>query len=259
MTNLKSKARQKFLPLTQPSTTASHAPTERQAWIDSFVDGFVSPSSVNKRYYRLVVETLWPEGHGIPGPYVSENEIRDAINLFRQENRIGRDPDRPYLDVFRRVRELQGEEGLTGVARQGNKYQLVSLEVGKKRVPRTKLADEEWDQVKALYNYTCPACRRREPQVRFQQDHKVPRTRGGGDGVGNWQPLCDECNNFKSVACRGCELDCQQCCWAYPEKYAPIRLSSEILEGLHRFCRERGLEPDRFVEVIIKHELSAEC
>jgi hypothetical protein len=23
-----------------------------------------------------------------------------------------------------------------------------------------------------------------------------------------WQPLCAECNNFKSTACRGCQLEC---------------------------------------------------
>lgn len=259
MTNPKSKARQKFLPLAAPAEEVNYSADERQAWIDKLSKEFVSPSPVNKSYYRLVVETLWPEGHGIPGPYVSEDQIRAAINKFRQENQIGRDPDKPYLDVFRRVRELQGEEGLVGVARQGKRFQLVSLDLAKKRVPRTKLVSDDWERVKAAYNYLCPSCRRPEPVVRFQQDHKVPRTRGGGDGLDNWQPLCDECNNFKSVACRGCELDCGTCCWAYPEKYAPVRLSREILEDLNSFCTKRELEPDRFVEELIRNELSAKC
>lgn len=256
MTNPQSKARQKFLPLETPADEVNYSSYERKAWIERLAAGFVSPSPVNKSYYRLVVETLWPEGYGIPGPYVSEEQIRAAINEFRQEHGIGRDPDKPYLDVFRRVRELQGEEGLTGVAREGKIFQLVSLELSEKRVPRTKLANEDWERVKEAYGHRCPACRRPEPDVRFQQDHKVPRTRGGSDSLDNWQPLCDECNNFKSVACRGCELDCVVCCWAYPEKYAPVRLSRETLENLNSFCRKRGLEADSFVEELINNELS---
>jgi hypothetical protein len=128
----KSKARQKFLPLVEPSKEQTHSAEERSAWINKLCNEFVQPSSANKVYYRVVVEALWPKGHGIPGPYISEDLIREAINKFRGENNFGKDPHKPYVDVFRRVRELQGEEGLTGVARQGKTFQLVSLSISGK-------------------------------------------------------------------------------------------------------------------------------
>ncbi|MGL5666549.1 MAG: HNH endonuclease [Shewanella sp.] len=251
MTELKSKARQKFLPLVKPSAERSHTAEERMEWINKLCDEFVQPSSANKAYYRVVVETLWPAECGIPGPYINEDQIRDAINSFRRNNNFGKDPHKPYVDVFRRVRELQGEEGLTGVARKGKTFQLVKLEISEKRVPRTKLSDADWESIKAKYHERCPACKRKEPDVRFQQDHKVPRTRGGLDGLDNWQPLCDECNNFKSVACRGCDLDCATCCWAYPEKYAPVQLRPEVLLKVYSYCDKENIDPSDFLENLV--------
>lgn len=247
MADTKSKARQKFLPLELPSAVNDFSAQARIDWINELCAGFVQPSDANKAYYRVVVEVLWPVDHGIPGPYVSEDEIRAAINTFRVDNNFGRDPHKPYVDVFRRVRELQGEEGLVGVARQGKTFQLVDLTLGAKRVPRTKLSDSDWESIKALYGHKCPACKRAEPNVRFQQDHKIPRTRGGQDGIENWQPLCDECNNFKSVACRGCELDCSECCWAYPEKFTPLKLSNGLLSQIYEYCSNKHMDPENFV------------
>jgi hypothetical protein len=256
MTEIKSKARQKFRPLEEPSQKPNYTPEQRKDWIDKTFEGFVQPSSANKAYYRVVLETLWPENHGIPGPYVSQDSIREGIDAFRIENQFGKNPEKPYVDVFRRVRELQGEEGLIGVARQGKHFQLVDLEIRPKRIPRTKLNDADWSIVKLKYGNSCAACKRKEPEVRFQQDHKIPRTRGYGDGIDNWQPLCDECNNFKSVACRGCELDCNKCCWAFPEKYSPVRLPPEILEIINSHCEMNNLNLNNFIEEIALNAIS---
>ena len=98
------------------------------------------------------MKKLWPSGHGIPGPYVTEDQIREAINTFRRQNKFGKNPEKPYHDPFRRVRELQGEEGLVGVARKGRIYQLVSLDLREKRVPRTKLSSNEWENILVKIN-----------------------------------------------------------------------------------------------------------
>jgi hypothetical protein len=259
MASTKSKARQKFRALEAPHPAENFTTEEREKWFSDLVAGFVQPSKANKAYYKVVAELLWPDGHGIPGPHVTESDIRSAINRFRKENDSGKDPRGEYVDVFRRVRELQGEEGLTGVARGGKTYQLVDLAIGPKRVPRTKLSDQDWEAIKKAYKNKCAVCGKKEPNVRFQQDHKIPRTRtrtgdGAGDETKNWQPLCDECNNFKSVSCRGCELDCTECAWAFPEKYKPPRFDPKVLAALSSFCQQADLDPDAVVkEAILKH------
>lgn len=118
-TNKKSHARIAYMPLQTPNPTPDPN-INREQWIETVSNGFVSPSKKNKEYYRVILETLWPEGHGIPGPCVEESQIRAAINAYRGT---------PYVDTFRRVRELQGEEGLLGIVKGGNKYQLIDLTV----------------------------------------------------------------------------------------------------------------------------------
>jgi HNH endonuclease len=221
----------------------------REEWLTNACATFVTTKPANINYYRLILETLWPEGNSIPGPVISLSEIRQVINNFRGE---------PYADTPRRIRELQGEEGFLGIVRMGSgsktRYQLVSLELSTKREQRIKLSDTVWQRVLSKYQSCCPVCNRQPPVVRLDQDHKIPRLRGGGNEEDNWQPLCAECNNFKSTACRGCNLDCYQCAWAFPEKFAPIKISAFNLQRLKKLALERGVSPvDLLSEIIEAH------
>ena len=242
----KSHARITYDPVQEPSTIPGSDLVDRDEWIDGVAEGFVSPSKSNKEYYKVILQTLWPKGHGIPGPLVEGTEIRAAIDNYR---------GKPYVDTFRRVRELQGEEGLLGIIKGGNKYQLVDLTVSKKRVPRVHLNDVDWGVVLENYHGVCAACGRSPRTIGFQQDHKVPRLRGGGDELSNWQPLCDECNNFKSTACRDCQLDCQVCCWAFPEQFKPLKISGELIKRLRAYAEKIGENADEIVSDLIRQEI----
>lgn len=242
----KSHARITYMPLKTPNTTPV-SKKERKKWIDDACAGFVSPSKKNKEYYRVILETLWPENHGIPGPLVEESQIRAAIDKYRGS---------AYVDTFRRVRELQGEEGFLGIVKGGNKYQLIDLTIHEKRIPRTHLNGTEWTTVLGKYENVCAACGRSPADKGFQQDHKVPRLRGGSDDLENWQPLCDECNNFKSTACRDCQLDCSSCCWAYPEKYKPIPIPGEIILAVRNHCKKNKLDPAAYLADLLNKALS---
>ena len=245
MVKKKSRARIAYEPTKEPNKIPCKKGV-RTAWLKEASKGFVSPSPSNKKYYAVILETLWPKGHGIPGPLVSSQAIREAVDNSRGSR---------YLDVFRRVRELQGEEGFLGIVKSGNNYQLVDLGISQKRIPRSHLNKKSWADVLSAYGMKCAACGRSASEKGFQQDHKVPRLRGGGDNIENWQPLCDECNNFKSTACRDCHQDCAICCWAYPERYKPIFISGKMVERVRRFAADKGKTAESILESLIKKSI----
>ena len=66
---------------------------------------------------------------------------------------------------------------------------------------------QEWEEVKAKYNYCCALCGisekdlvkkwKRTNFIKLTEDHIVPIVRGGTDYIKNIQPLCISCNAKK--------------------------------------------------------------
>lgn len=168
----KSRASKGFL--VEPVKTENLSSERRNAWIESSCRGFVTSSPANREYYRVLLEALWPMGHGIPGPILSQGDLREAIDRYRSEQGKG-----GYRDVFRRVRELQGEEGFTSIVKEGVNYQLQSLAVGPKREPRAKPNPKLWQKIRETHDYRCAHCGAQEPDARLSPDHRMPRSRGG--------------------------------------------------------------------------------
>ena len=77
--NKKSHARIVYDPTQIPCPTPTPELEDRDKWIEAVAEGFVSTSKANKEYYKVILETLWPKGHGIPGPLVDGSQIRAAI------------------------------------------------------------------------------------------------------------------------------------------------------------------------------------
>lgn len=154
----------------------------------------------------LILKTLWERGDDFPKEWVLSDEFLEMTG-------------QKYFD--RRIRELRDELGCdveTGMYEGKHAYRLVSSSLGQGNL-RHYLTDAQKKKLFKSVDYVCAVCGQRfEPGLRgLQADHKIPLNRGGSHEMANWQPLCVECNVGKKKACSGCDLDCTQCPWAFPD------------------------------------------
>jgi 5-methylcytosine-specific restriction endonuclease McrA len=57
----------------------------------------------------------------------------------------------------------------------------------------------EWLALCEKYDHRCLCCGKQAPEIKLSPDHVIPLARGGGNDIGNIQPLCVRCNCRKSA------------------------------------------------------------
>ncbi|MBO1066191.1 MULTISPECIES: HNH endonuclease [Nostocales] len=231
---------------------------EREHWLQYVYENFKC-IPVHKEYFKITLEILWPPGTELPGPEIKLDIIRSAIDDYRRLN--GQYQGTPYSDVAKRMRELMGDEALLGLQKRGNaksiRYQLLNTEIGTRRLPRKALNKTLWQGILNSSENKCAVCQiDLDKAAGINKDHKIPRTRGGSDNLDNLQALCSECNLFKRLSCRNCILDCQICGWAFPDKFAPLRLSNHDLLELRELAVQRGISINELIREMIDNYLT---
>lgn len=58
---------------------------------------------------------------------------------------------------------------------------------------------QEWLALKEKYNFTCPCCLKKEPEITLTEDHIKPLSLQGSNNIDNIQPLCMLCNTKKKI------------------------------------------------------------
>lgn len=235
-----------------PRIVPNYPPEHRAKWLADARRSFVAPGKANHDHYAMILEILWPEGHGIPGPVFTNETLRVAFDSLRTNKGLP-----VYYDIFRRLRELQGDEGFKCIVKEGNSYQLQSLVVSEKKVPRSKPKTSLWKELLEKSDHACAKCGRKEPEVVLSPDHRRPRDRGGTGDDFNWQPLCQQCNVLKSAACKSCTRNCDVCFWAYPEDFSDLEISDQFRELLRRESEDKKTPQNAVLEEILRRHFKA--
>lgn len=86
-----------------------------------------------------------------------------------------------------------------GISTYKRKVYLNSRRRALKRNATGTHTEDDWENLKKEYNYICPSCFEKEPNITLTEDHITPLIKGGNDNIENIQPLCRSCNCKKNT------------------------------------------------------------
>ncbi len=192
---------------------------------------------------HIILRRLWGKDcDSFPKPWVSSAEL---LELTGQK----------YFD--RRTRELRDSLGcdLESAYQEtfsGHAWRFKSDKLAPP-LEREYLTKTQKEHLFAEADYRCVACGIQiKAGVRgLQADHKIPLSRGGTNALENWQSVCHNCNVGKKRSCEGCNLDCQRCSWAFPEKCGIptlLNLNEPLLRTINRIGKIESISQEQVIE-----------
>jgi 5-methylcytosine-specific restriction endonuclease McrA len=194
--------------------------------LQEYLDSLGKISHVKEK----IITILWGNTNKFPKDWV---ESKLLLEKTRQK----------YFD--RRIRELRDHHGCD--IEIGNHGRLYQYRLKSSKLLNTKTAPKvsQKNKNKVLneaYN-SCAICGKvTVGGIRgLQVDHRIPLSRNGSNHFSNLQALCNECNIEKRKNCRGCQLDCNTCDWAFPQKINEHKVFNYLKALLLHFLRRLGL------------------
>jgi 5-methylcytosine-specific restriction endonuclease McrA len=128
-----------------------------------------------------------------------KGEKKPPFSLEHRRKLAEAQRNRPVLDSTReKQRARVGEKSGAwkgGISKDHKHYHRIYR--NRKLNAEGSHTNKEWENLKAQYNWTCPCCGRKEPEIKLAGDHIIPLSKGGSDNIENIQPLCKSCNSKK--------------------------------------------------------------
>jgi 5-methylcytosine-specific restriction endonuclease McrA len=198
-----------------------------------------------------ILRRLWGKTQDdFPKPWASSAELLEITGQKYFDRRIRELRDQVGCDL-----ETAYQESFAGHAWRINSPTLTEPQ------DREYLTKSKKIQLFEEKNYCCSTCGIRvDAGVRgLQADHKVPLSRGGNNGLENWQPMCNNCNVGKRRACQGCNIDCNSCSWAFPEIVGVktmILINEGALRRIDSYSSSTGTTRDKVMEEAVEYFLA---
>jgi 5-methylcytosine-specific restriction endonuclease McrA len=181
----------------------AQARAERTAKIDQYRQKEREYVEANKDHYREL-----KRAHKRANPEKYDEALRRYRETHREEiNAKARERRQQNLEHYREI----GHKSLERHAEERSAYQraygkenrdkltlYTNIRRARKLEAEGSHTDEEWQELKAFYNFKCLRCGKQEPRIKLTRDHVIPLTRGGSDSIDNVQPLCARCNSKKN-------------------------------------------------------------
>lgn len=176
---------------------------ERAAKLEEYQSRERKYTEANKDHYREL-----KRAHQKANPEAYKEALRKYRETHRKEiNTKARDRRVQRLEHYREI----GRKSYERHAEERRRYSLEYYKLhpeksvaatnrrrARKYASGSTHTEEEWQQLKAFYKFTCLRCGKQEPKIKLTRDHVIPLTQGGSDSIDNIQPLCAQCNSKKN-------------------------------------------------------------